>query len=80
MTRMGERRGRYRGLVETSEGKNHIEDPCVDGRIILRWKFRTWDGGTDWIDLAEDMERWQALVNAVVNLWFPYSAGNFLTS
>jgi len=68
---MGERRGRYRGLVEKSEGKDHFEDPGVDGKIILRWKFRKWDGGTDWIDLSEDMERWQALVNAVVNLWFP---------
>jgi len=68
---MGERSGRYRGLVEKSEGKDHFEDPGVDGKIILRWKFRKWDGGTDWIDLSEDMERWQALVNAVVNLWFP---------
>jgi len=28
-------------------------------------------GGTDWIDLAEDRDRWQALVNAVMNLWVP---------
>ena len=26
-------------------GKNHLEDPCVDGRIILRWIFRKWDVG-----------------------------------
>jgi hypothetical protein len=37
-------------------------------------------GGTDWIDLAQDRDRWQALVNAVMNLWFPKNAGNFLTS
>jgi hypothetical protein len=36
---------------------------------ILRWIFRKWDGGgMDWIDLAQDMDRWQALVNAVRNL------------
>jgi hypothetical protein len=32
----------------------------------------------DFIDLARDRGRWQALVNAVVNLWIPYNAGNFL--
>jgi hypothetical protein len=21
----------------------HLEDPCVDGRIVLRWIFRKWD-------------------------------------
>ena len=33
----------------------------------------------DWIKLAQD-NRWQALVNAVMNLWVPLNAGNFLTS
>ena len=28
-------------------------------------------GGIDWIDLAQDRDRWRALVNAVMNLWFP---------
>jgi hypothetical protein len=30
-----------------------VEDPDVDGRIVLRWFFRKWDGGggKDWIDL-----------------------------
>ena len=37
-------------------------------------------GGMDWIDLAQDRGRWQALVNAVMNLQVPYNAENFLTS
>jgi len=28
-------------------------------------------GGMDWIELAQDKNRWQALVNAVMNLWVP---------
>jgi hypothetical protein len=45
--------------------------PGVDGRI-LRWIFRKWEcGGMDWIELARDRDRWQELVNAVMNLWVP---------
>jgi len=33
---MGERRGLYRVLVGKPEGKNHLGDPGIDGRIILR--------------------------------------------
>ena len=40
---MRERRGVYRVLVGKPEGKSHLEDPGVDGRIILRWIFRKWD-------------------------------------
>jgi len=43
--RGGGRRGVYRVLVRKPEGKNHLEDPDVDGKIILRWIFRKWDVG-----------------------------------
>jgi hypothetical protein len=36
--------------------------------------------GMDWIELAQDRDRWQARVNALMNLQFPYNVGNFLTS
>jgi len=34
----------------------------------------------DWIGLAQDRDRWRTLVSAVMNLWVPWNAGNFLTS
>jgi len=49
----GERRGVYKVLVGKPERKNHLEDPGVDGRIILRWIFRKWDvavwTGSSWL-------------------------------
>ena len=36
--------------------------------------------GMDWIDVAQDRDRWLALVNAVMKLRFPKNVGNFSTS
>jgi hypothetical protein len=59
---------------------DHLGDPGIDGRIILKWIFKMWDWGMDWIGLAHDRDRWRALVNAVMNLRVAYHAGNVLTS
>ena len=39
------RRVVYRVLVEKLREKDHLEDPGLDGRIILRWIFRKFDVG-----------------------------------
>ena len=36
--------------------------------------------GMDWIDLADDRDRWRAVVNAVMNLQVPLNAENLLSS
>ena len=48
--------------------RDHLEDSGVDERIKLRWSFRKSDEAMDWIDLAQDSDRWRTLVNAVMNL------------
>ena len=47
---MEDGRGVHKVLVGKPEGKNHWGDQDVDGRIILRWIFRKWEGvvGTEW--------------------------------
>jgi len=51
--------------------RERMDDPSVDGRIILRSIFRNWVGSMDWIDVVEDRDRWRALVNAVMKLRVP---------
>jgi hypothetical protein len=48
-----------------------LGDQGVNGRIILKWIFKKWDRGMDWIELAQDRGRWRALVNAVMSLRVP---------
>ena len=38
--------------------RDHLEDPGVDGRMVLEWIFKKRDGAMDWIDLAQDRDRW----------------------
>jgi hypothetical protein len=57
-------------LGDLREG-DHFGDPGLDGRIILKWIFKKWNGFMDWIGLAQDRDRWRAVVNAVMNLRVP---------
>jgi len=72
---MGEKRGAYRVLMGNLRERDHLENPRVDGRVILKWIFGKWDGGgdKDWIDVVQkNRGGWRALVNAPL--------GNILTS
>jgi hypothetical protein len=70
MARMGERRGAYRVLVGKTEGRRPL------GRSRRRWQDNIkihlleviWRG-MNWIDLAQDRDKWRAVVNAVMNVW-----------
>jgi hypothetical protein len=48
-----------------------LELPGVDAKLILKLISKKWDGGMDWIDMAQDRDRRRALVNGVMNLRVP---------
>jgi hypothetical protein len=69
---MGERRGPYRALVGKPEGRRPLGRPRHRWEDNIKMTFREvgWRG-MDWINLAQDRDRWRALVNTVMNLWVP---------
>jgi len=69
---LGERIGSYRVMVEKPEEKRPL------GRTRHKWENNikrnlqgVGCGGVDWIELAQDRDRWRALVNVIRNLLVP---------
>jgi hypothetical protein len=61
------------GWINQKE-RDHLEEPGVDERIILKLILKTRYGGMNWIDLAQYRDRWRAPANVVINLGTSYKA------
>jgi hypothetical protein len=62
---------------EKPDGRKPKGIHIVDGRIILKCIFEKWNGGTDWIDVSQDRDRWRALGNSVIKIGFYKMLGTF---
>ena len=74
--RMGERRGVHRFLVGKPEGKRPLGRPRRRWEDNIKMDLHEVGGGCgDWMDLAQDRDKWRALVSTVMNLRVPKMEG-----
>jgi hypothetical protein len=65
--------------VGKPEGKRPLGRPMRRREVNIKMDLQKMGcGGTDWIKLAQDRDRWRALLTAVMNFRFPYNRGIFL--
>jgi len=68
---MVEIRGLYRVLVKNPEGKRPLGRPKRRCEDDIKMDLKNWVGGMNWTEMAQDRDRWRALVNAALK--FPGS-------
>ena len=71
MARMGEGRGLHRVLVGKPEGKRPLGRPRRRWVDNIKMDLREVGGSGNWLELAQDRDRWRALVNTVKILRVP---------
>ena len=71
MARMGEGRGVHRVVVGKPEEKRQLGRPRLRWEDNIKMDLKKVRGGGDWMELAQDRDRWRALVNTVMNFWVP---------
>jgi len=72
VARMVERRGVYVVLVGIPEGKKPLVRPRLRWEDNIKMDLQEIGcGGMDWIDMVQDRDRWQALVDMVMNIRVP---------
>jgi len=71
LARMGEGRGVHRVLVGKPEGKRPLGRPKCRWEDNIKMYLREVGRGGDWMELAQDRDRWRAIVNTVMNFRVP---------
>jgi len=71
VARMGEGRGVHGVLVGKPEGKRPLGRPRCRWEDNIKVDLQEVGGGGDWMELAQDRDKWRALVNAVMNFRVP---------
>jgi hypothetical protein len=71
VARMGKKRVAYRILVGIPERRRALESPRRRWEDNIKMDLQELGWGMDWIELAQDRERWRPLVNMVMNLPVP---------
>ena len=57
--------------MKREKEEDYLTTAGVSERKILKWNFKKRDWGLDWIDVAQDRDRWLVLVKTVMNLRVP---------
>ena len=76
MVSMGQGRGVHKVLVGKPKGKRPLGRPRRRWKDNIKMDFQEVGGGCgDWMELAQDRDRWRALVSTLMNLWVPKMRG-----
>ena len=75
----GEEKWIHRCLVGKSEGRRPLQSLGIVGSIMLTWLLGNMIGRHE-LHLAQDRDKWQAVMHMVLNIWVPQNVGNFVTN
>ena len=67
---MGGQGNAFRFLMEKCEVKRHLDDEGIGGKVILKRILKNRLEGMNWLNLAWDIDKWQAVVTTVMSLGF----------
>jgi hypothetical protein len=81
VARIGEERHLYRFWLESPRETAHLEAQGLGGRMGSIWTLGRfwWEGGLQWIPLAQDGDCWRTVVNAVMNFRFLAPRGKLVS-